>query len=78
MHCCTLVQRFEPLLARGGFQLFRADQFFLQALEADFAIVDQHVGAALHDLIELFMVVQKAHDQVIHDQQGSGADDSRR
>lgn len=34
----------------------------------------EHVGVTLDDLIQFFVVVQKADHQIIHNQQGRGAD----
>src|SRR5579859_3663516 len=58
-------KRIEALLASGGGQLFLGNQFLLEFVFVNFSVFDQNVRAAFDDLIQLAMVVQKSHDQVI-------------
>ena len=69
-------ERGEPLLVGRGLQLRHSDQFLLQMLCADFSVFDQDIGPSFDHLVELPVIVEKSHDQIIGDQKGSGADDS--
>src|ERR1700722_5923640 len=71
-----IAQRFKSLLARGGFQLRRANQLFLQSVQTDSAILDEHVGIAFHELVDPLVTIKKSNHQIIDRQQGGRADDS--
>src|SRR5229473_3649018 len=58
----------------GSFELCHGDKLRLQMLGANLARLDQNIRPAFDQLVELPMVVEKAHDQVVRDEQGSGTD----
>ena len=69
-------ERTEPLLVRSRFELCHGDEFLLQTLGANLTILDETIGPAFYKLIELPMIIEKAHDKVVSHQQGSGADNA--
>src|SRR5260370_18597910 len=69
-------KRLESLLARGSGQLFLRYQLSLELFHVHFPIFNQDVGSALDQLIDLAVIVQKSHYEIVDGQQGSRADDS--
>jgi hypothetical protein len=67
-------KRCEPLFPRGGFELLHSNEFLFQTLFVYLAVLNQQVGLAFNQLVELPVVVEEANDQVVGDEQGSGAD----
>src|SRR5207253_2518667 len=60
-----VVERGEALAVGGGGQLGQRDQLLPAVREQDPAAVDQDVGVALDQAVDLLVVVQEAHHQRI-------------
>src|SRR5262249_12680123 len=58
------------------FKLGHGDKFTLEVLRLHFAVFDEHIRAAFDDLVESAVAVEEADDQIVHGQQGGGADDA--
>src|SRR6266404_2984262 len=69
-------KRIKSLLARRSRKLFLRYQLSLELFGVHFPIFNQDVGSPLDNLIDLAMIVQKTHDEIVDGQQGSRADDS--
>src|SRR6266478_772763 len=48
----------------------------LESVFVDFSIFNQDIGSALDKLIDLAVIVEKTHDEVVDGEQGSRSDDS--
>jgi len=66
-------QRIDSLAPRGGFELGHCDQLPLQVAPKQAAVANEHVGAPFQ-LVELPVVVQRAHQHAVDDEQHRGAE----
>src|SRR5436190_18897329 len=61
----------------GGFLEFGdRDQFLLQSVVKNASVLNKWLRTAFNETVELFMRVEKSHDDVIHREQSDGADDT--
>src|SRR5215472_7538587 len=71
-----LAQRGEALFVSGGLQLWHGNELLPQMLRPDFAVFDQHICPSFDYLVELTVIVKKAHNKIVGDEKRSGSDDS--
>src|SRR5262249_60371331 len=71
-------QRGEPLLMCRRLQFRQGDEFLLQPIHSNLPVLDQDVSVALDQLIELLVAVEKAYDEIVHDEEGGRADNATR
>src|SRR5712692_421159 len=71
-------QRGEPLLMRRRLQFRQGDEFLLQPIHSNLPVLNQYVSVAFDQLIELLVAVEKAYDEIVHDEEGCRADNATR
>ena len=70
------IQRCEPLFVRRFFELRFSDEFLFQLVAAKLAVFDEHLRSAFNQAIDLFVRIEKSHDEVVHREQRRCADDA--
>ena len=68
----------ESLFVRGGFEFLEREYFLRQLVLEDLPVFDQHRGLAFDQPVQFLVAEQKAHDEIVDQQQRRGADDAAR
>ena len=65
-------KRGKALLAGSSFELGHSNELGFEVLGSNFAIFHQDIGPSFHELIQLFVIVEKTDDEIVGGQEGSG------